>query len=306
MKNLVALIIILFCSIKLEAGNSDQTRISNGDTVRLMLVGNSFSKNATAYLQQIASEQGKHLIIGRAELGGCSLERHWRLVEEAEGDSTQGAYKGKALRTLLLEEPWDFVSIQQNSMNSTNISTYRPYAHNMYEYIKELVPDAEVVIHQTWAYRADAIRFGNLKDTLHTSTEYEMWQASRRAYHTIAAELGVRMVPVGDGFWYAGQHPRYGYEKDETVSLSNYLHPELPKQDHSLHVGYQWNNEKVLRLDSNHANAYGCYLGSLIWYSFLFGENPTETTYQPDLADSAFIEHIRITAMEVVDVLPSF
>ena len=52
--------------------------------LRLFLIGNSFSQNATRYLPQLSKEAGHELVIGRAEIGGSSLQRHWDHAEAAE------------------------------------------------------------------------------------------------------------------------------------------------------------------------------------------------------------------------------
>lgn len=46
------------------------------EQLKLFIIGNSFSQNAAKFLPQLAKEGGKELKIGRAELGGCSLQRH--------------------------------------------------------------------------------------------------------------------------------------------------------------------------------------------------------------------------------------
>ena len=45
-------------------------------TVRLLTIGNSFAENALTYLPQIVDSAGHNLVVGRANLGGCTLERH--------------------------------------------------------------------------------------------------------------------------------------------------------------------------------------------------------------------------------------
>ena len=47
-----------------------------GRTVRLLTVGNSFSENATTYLPELVRAGGNTLMMGHADLAGCSLERH--------------------------------------------------------------------------------------------------------------------------------------------------------------------------------------------------------------------------------------
>ena len=39
-----------------------------GDTLKILLVGNSFSQNATRYLTRMASDGGYTLVLGHAEL----------------------------------------------------------------------------------------------------------------------------------------------------------------------------------------------------------------------------------------------
>src|SRR3546814_7918757 len=89
---------------------------------------------------------------------------------------------------LLVGQPWDIVTLQQNSMNSSDLDTYRPYASHLYHYIREHQPHAEVIVHQTWAYRSDAEQFGSIGHGEHAASEKEMWQKSRTAYETRSEE----------------------------------------------------------------------------------------------------------------------
>ena len=158
------------------------------------------------------------LIVGRAELGGCSLERHWGIMEAYENDSDDPkgkSYKGKSFQERFAEEQWDFVTIQQYSKHSTDPDTYRPYAQKIYNLIKRLQPQAEVLMHQTWAYRSDSKDWGRISATEDTKSEAEMYKKSREAYHTIANELGIRILPVGDAFWVAGQHRKFKFQGDD-------------------------------------------------------------------------------------------
>ncbi|MGV3641988.1 MAG: DUF4886 domain-containing protein, partial [Adhaeribacter sp.] len=44
-------------------------------SLRLFIIGNSFSQNAARFLPQFAQEEGHELVIGRAEIGGASMQR---------------------------------------------------------------------------------------------------------------------------------------------------------------------------------------------------------------------------------------
>ncbi|MBW3636770.1 MAG: DUF4886 domain-containing protein [Armatimonadetes bacterium] len=267
-------------------------------TVRVFVIGNSFSQNATRYLPELAKEGGHELVIGRAELGGHSLKQHWSYVEAAEAnpaDPKGKAYGAKTLRELFSAGTWDIVTIQQASIFSSDVETYRPYAQKLRDYIKSLQPWAEVVLHQTWAYRSDAKSFGflNEKTKERTQDQREMWAKLHGAYYTIAREIGVRVIPVGDVFWRVSSDPKWGYQKDPNFNFEKPVHPALPDQSYSLHAGYRWGNPTNFAFDANHANSAGCYLAGLVWYRFLFDESPAKLTFVPKDVNPDFAAYLR-------------
>ncbi len=275
---------------------------TNTDTLRLLLIGNSFSQNAARYLPQIAEEGGHPLLIGRAEIGSCTLKKHWELAELVEikpGDPAGKPYKGKSLQMLLSERKWDVVTIQQYSRHSTDSTTYMPYARKLYNLIIKLQPGAKVVMHQTWAYRADSKDFGQVAKGQYCRSEKEMWEKSREAYHRAASELGIGLIPVGDAFWEVSSSKKWRFKPDQEFDYSNPVYPNLPKQANSLHVGYSWNNDKQFQFDSHHAGESGCYLGALVWYSFLFGEAPTKVKYVPKGVSPEFAVYLKKVARKV-------
>jgi hypothetical protein len=256
---------------------------------RLFIIGNSFSQNAAFFLPQLTKEAGITLETGRAELGGCSMEKHWKLVETAEKDSTDPAgkaYAGKSLRQLLSNGTWDIVTIQQYSLLSGDPDTYRPYARKLYDFIKSIQPNAKIFIHQTWAYRNDATAFGRIKGEERAKSAAEMHQHVRAAYHTIAKELGVTVIPVGDAFRAMETDPAWTYKKDAKYNFAAPVSPALPDQTNSLNIGYRWNNGK-LDFDANHANTAGCYLGSLVWFQTLFGGDVKAVKFKPEQVSDA-------------------
>lgn len=270
--------------------------------VRLFIIGNSFSQNASTFLPQIVKEKGYQLEIGRAELGGCSLQRHWDIAAAAEKDSTDPtgkAYKGKSLRSLLSEGSWDFITLQQYSLLSGDVKTYDPYAKKLYDYVKSIQPNAVVVFHQTWAYRADALNFGKIDGEKRAATDEEMWQNSRASYREVAAGLGCRVIPSGDAFHQITSDPKWKFVKDTSFDYPKPEKPNLPVQTNSLHVGYSWGGDK-LNFDPNHANTAGCYLGSLVWFGFLFDESPKSIVFKPEKVDEAFAKQLRVAATKAL------
>ena len=265
--------------------------------MRIFLIGNSFSGNATQYLPDLAREAGHELQIGYARIGGCSLKLHW---ENHQSDAT---YDGQTLRQLLQNQKWDVVSLQQASMDSADASSYQPYAQNLRDLIEEIQPQARLVWHQTWAYRADAAQFGRVSPTQHAQSQQEMWAKSRAAYHAIAAEMNAPLVPVGDAFWAVNSDPNWPSPRDANFSFDNPIYPAEPAQPNSLHRGFHWypGDDGTWKIghDPAHANEAGCYLGALVWYGCLFG-SPENLTFTPDEVPADFASHLRHVAWQTV------
>jgi len=277
---------------------------TNNNTLHLFVIGNSFSQNATTFLPQMAKERGKNLIIGRAELGGHSLEQHWGYAEKFEKDSTDvkgKPYGGKSLKMLLSQGTWDVVTIQQYSYLSGDSSSYNPYAKKLVDYIKKLQPNAEIVIHQTWAYRADAKKFGKVGPGQLAKNQLEMWQKSREAYHKLAKQFNARLLPVGDAFEEVATNKKYGYKKDTAFDFEHPVASSLPDQTHSINVGYFWNKQE-LAFDPNHANDAGKYLGGLIWYGILFKDSPKKIGFKPASVSDDFKSYLLEVANKVIKV----
>ena len=233
-------------------------------TLSILAVGNSFTRNATNYLPAtVEVSRGHRLVLDTAAIGGGPLARHCQAVETYEADSTDPKgriYGNKSLHDKLTARRWDYVTIQQNSYLSTNPATYRPYAAKLAAYIRKHAPTAEVVIHQTWAYRADDRRF-----TPNSRTQEEMYRKLTEAYQTIAGEISVKkIIPVGLAFQTARQEKERAFTfPDPDFDYKNAVKPALPNQDYSLNIGWRWNKGK-LRLDTHHANARGQYLAAIV------------------------------------------
>ena len=77
-----------------------------------------------------------------------------------------------SIRQALESDSWDIVTLQQSSWQSTQYNTYQPYLNALSQYVKKYAPNAEQVIHQTWAYEQGSERLtsaGYHRDTFHAS-----------------------------------------------------------------------------------------------------------------------------------------
>ncbi len=303
-RRLAAAILILLYSVAfLPAADGEKS----AKTVRLLTVGNSFSRNATRHLEELAEAGGHKLIHVPAIIGGASFTTHLERYAVHEEDATQGTYGNKrGLKEILKSEPWDYITIQQASLRSHNVETYRPSARELYDIIKAGAPNSEVLMHQTWAYRVDDPRFKAAQPKPgEPTTREQMYQGLTNAYHTIARELGIRVIPTGDAFHLADSDPKWGYKPDTTFDFKAAKKPALPDQLHSLHVGFRWRDNSI-SIDGHHANQAGEYLGGCVWYEVLFGESVVGNPFVPPGMDPAYARFLQETAHKAVAAAPDF
>lgn len=276
--NVVALLLVVVTTTR--AQTPPPTTSPSGKTVYVLAIGNSFSNNATVYLKAMASEGGHRWVFGHAMIGGASLERHMTGVRAFEADPADvagrpykimidGKLQNVSLKHLLTMQPWEYVTIQQASFLSYKPETFEPAASQLVAYVRQYAPQAKLLIHETWAYRAD---HGSFKDGFDQQQMYRrlhdnyQWLAD---YHRAAG-----IIPVGTAFQNVREDPRWQPQRRE-VDLSQYQHPKLPPEDIELTVGYTWNTRVTpfrIQPDRGHASAIGKYLGACVWYEFFFGD----------------------------------
>lgn len=284
------------------------------ETVKVLGIGNSFTRNATAFLPQVFADSPTEAVVGAAIIGGCSLERHVHHAKEHEADPQTGneytfqlngeKVKGNAsLKEMLLAEDWDIITIQQVSAKSFKEETFYPYAGELIDYIRQYRPEAEIVFHETWSHGVNSYR--NKEWGLDPADMYAMLHAN---YAKVAAENGLRVIPVGTAFQNARATDMWGSEPDNFDPKNHELtYPEdqynLPDMSKSLTWDYYWKKNQKTRQwqiysDGFHANNNGKYLGGLVWYAFLTGNDPREITFTPDRMSEAKAESLREVAHE--------
>lgn len=285
------------------------TATVEGGTVRILTIGNSFSRNATNHLDDLAKADGHTLIHRPIVVGGASLELHATRAQKHEADPADkaGLYSnGRSLRDELLAEKWDYVTIQQASIKSHDPATYQPYADWLAAYIAKHAPTAKLLIHQTWAYRVDDPRFTKPSDKPgEPKTQEEMYRSLTNAYRSLAGKLEAGILPVGEAFFLADTDATWGFKPDTTFDSKFAKTPALPAQTHSLHVGWRWvkpkeGGEAKLQMDGHHANLAGEYLGACVWYEVLFGESVVGNAYVPEGLEAGHAGFLQETAHRAV------
>ena len=171
--------------------------------MNILCIGNSFSVDATKYLHNIARADGKEINITDLYIGGCSLERHYRnmLSEKAayaldiNGNLTSFTV---SLKDALLNQSWDFITIQQVSHCAPYYESYQPYLNELCSYVKKCAPKAKLLIHQTWAYEEGCRR---LTEELGYKTRADMFADIESSYKKAKEETGAELIiPSGAVF----------------------------------------------------------------------------------------------------------
>ncbi|HBI72900.1 MAG TPA: DUF4886 domain-containing protein [Lachnospiraceae bacterium] len=224
--------------------------------IKILAIGNSFSQDATAYLHDIAKAAGKDTKVVNLYIGGCSLETHWNNIVadaalydyELNGQSTGSKI---SIRQALQEEAWDYVTLQQVSGDSGILSTYDPYLGNISKYVREYAPGSEQLLHQTWAYEIDSDHPDFAK---YHKNQGEMYRAITEAYHKLAKESSLRVIPSGKVIQELRALPAFDYPNGG-ISLCR---------------------------DGFHMNClYGRYALAATWFEFILQDSIIENTFLP-------------------------
>jgi hypothetical protein len=274
----------------------------SGRPLKVLMIGNSFTGSVMRETPNLAKAAGLRLDIVQCGIGGCPLDKHWANVEKS-ADSNFKPYgvspslasgeKGKFPRKanvtdMLVADRWDIVTIQQASGKSAFYETYQPYADNLIAKIKELAPQAEIVIQQTWSYSPYDSRLAKWK-----MTPKDMYVALKSAYGQLAAKHGLRIIPTADAVQLFRDRLPVDYGKLLTrADVAKIQKPALVDFHGDVVGASAWKQgrkgkqkdweETKLRCDFSHFNARGHYLQACVWLGFLFDTDPTTFSYLPE------------------------
>ncbi|WP_164511936.1 DUF4886 domain-containing protein [Lacticaseibacillus daqingensis] len=167
--------------------------------IRILDIGNSYSQNATTYLHQLLAGYGVTAEVVNLYVGGCSLARHWVHYEQdllayeldLNGRQTDRLVR---LKGIIGAESWDIIVTQQASHDSGVVETYHPYIENLAEMLHLRQPQAELWLHETWAYAQhnDSSRFCR-----YHNDRTEMYEALHQAYHQVGQDQAMPIIPAG-------------------------------------------------------------------------------------------------------------
>ena len=232
--------------------------------IKILAIGNSFSQDATRYLEGMA---GGALFVRNCYIGGCGLQRHHKNMQTDakayEYQKDANCLRMISLSQALADQDWDYVTIQQVSGSSGKYDSYEPYTGELIAYIKEKAPQAKIVLHRTWPYQVGSFHrhFGN-----YGCDHHAMQQAIVRTTDRVATHYGIPIIAAGDAVYKASSLPSFNVQQGGTSLYRD-----------TYHLGY----------------VYGRYLAALCWYRFFTGNSAHTVTLLPDGADAALLAELK-------------
>ena len=199
MKKTAVAIVVLAAALCGVAGEDEKP-------LKVLMIGNSFSICNLREMPNVASAMGKRLDLASLFIGGCSLERHWNNVVAASTNVAFRPYRfdrtvdgkkvvenGKAnIPGALVLDRWDVVTVQQASHFSWRPETFEPFGGSLVAKIRELAPQAKVVVQETWSYPPWDKRLKKFG-----FDQAEMYRRLHATYAGFAGKYGFEVVPVG-------------------------------------------------------------------------------------------------------------
>ena len=273
--------------------------------MNILTIGNSFTDSLELYFPAAVQSARCDLHFERANFGGCELARHWSYIEAEERDVRCRIYQGgRKLRSILELRAWDVVTIQQASHDSWRPETFQPWAGNIIAYVKKHAPQAEVVIQQTWAYRADHPQL--LPGSEWGVSQDEMYERLTENYTKLARDYKLRIIPTG----YAVQLTRRNSERKfvnyDPALIDTLAWPDLPPQAGDVVGQCSWRKnpdtgELYLNRDLIHLNPRGQYLQACVWFAMLYGKKVSEIRLGPAELANSDVKFLQETAQQAVD-----
>lgn len=134
---------------------------------KILAIGNSFSEDGLYYLFNIARDYGlKNIVIGNLYIGGASLELHYENAQanlplykyQKNNNGIWVDYHNFSILSVITDEDWDLVTLQQTSGLSGISDSYEPYLSFLIDYLNIHKTNNNIKIgwHLTWAYPEDS------------------------------------------------------------------------------------------------------------------------------------------------------
>ena len=262
-----------------------QTDDADERGTKVLMIGNSFSISCLHHLPQVAADRGIDLDLASLYIGGCSLEKHWGNVLSNDvnraykpylfGRNRFGEYSRRKINVVeaLRLAKWDVVTIQQASHESWKGETYHPWGDQLVAKIRELAPQAKIVVQETWSYTPWDKRLKSWK-----LDQGEMYAKLHAAYGDFAKGHGLAVIPFGTAIqeWRRRLPVKYTEHSfgGDVVGGRN----QTVEDQFKRNLDNTWSPN----CDVFHLNEKGEYFQALVWAVCLLDADLGELAYRPD------------------------
>ncbi|MBQ7879031.1 MAG: DUF4886 domain-containing protein [Clostridia bacterium] len=226
--------------------------------IKILALGNSFSQDATAYLQPLC----KDAYVRNLDIGGCSLERHANNLTKKTPDyhfeeNGVAVLQGVTANEMIASEKWDFITVQQVSGLSGVAESYEPHIGVVLAKLRALCPSAKIVFHQTWSYAKERMPYAG---ETYGGEQKTMDEKIRSAVETVTEKYRLPRIETGE----------YIRKIRDCGEFEN-----APLYRDGYHLSFE----------------YGRYVAALAWAKF-FGLSVDES-FTPENADKKICEKLR-------------
>ena len=282
--------------------------------LKVLMIGNSFSASVHAYLPKMVEAGKTHkLKLANAYIGGCTIERHCANIdaEKTKPDFKPYSFvvtgeksRKEKLSVMIKADKWDIITIQQGSRHSPFKDKTQELSKKLIAFVRALAPQAEIVVHQTWAYRADHNWFTGEKPLL---TRQKMHDMLTENYNELAKNNKFRMIPVGHAVQLFREKLPVQTVKYTSADLKKLVRPKTIDITGGDVVGaMSWGKDRkdpekiVLRNDRIHLNDKGKYLQACVWYMILFDAKASDIKLEYKNKDAKLLLECAEAAVKAV------
>ncbi len=268
---------LIFLLVSLSAFHALSVQAQSGKVTKILAIGNSFSEDGVEnYLYDLAKADGIKVIIANLYIGGAPLELHVKNIRENKAvyayrkiglNGIKNTTPKTSIETALADEDWDYISFQQASPLSGQLTTVQEYLPELFQYVKARAknPNVKYVYHQTWAYAKNSSHKGFVN---YDRDQEKMYQAivnvSRQVNTIVPIDI---VVPAGTAI----QNARTSYIGDNLTR-----------------DGYH--------LDLN----IGRFTAASTWYEKIFNKPVISNTFKPGTVTAKGAEIAKLAAHSAV------
>ena len=178
-------------------------------TLKVLMVGNSFSEDVSNYIHLISNSVNIDVIFGNLHVAGETLQGHLNHINtnanvynyhkrtSLNGVVNHTTTENATFLNSLRDESWDVIVYQQASHFSGMYSTFTPYLTSIIQFVNanKLNPNSKNALHMTWAYPVNSSHGGFAN---YNNNQITMYNAIVNAYLQAMREHDIDiLIPTG-------------------------------------------------------------------------------------------------------------